>query len=182
MDYHLVFKMPVPMKITGRSSSITNSFVNSIIPAFIPTDSEIEQALLILGMDLNTVECIYCGANHTEWDHLRPIVLDKKPTGYVSEIQNLVPSCSKCNQSKGNKAWDKWITGSAKLSPKSRKIRDLKHRIETLTNYTNWKTPTKIDFETELDTSLWAKHWNNCEEIQKLLIEAQKIGKIGSGL
>ena len=42
-------------------------------------------------------------------DHLRPLVKDKEPTGYISEIHNLVPSCGKCNQSKGNKEWKAWM-------------------------------------------------------------------------
>ena len=32
-----VFKMPVPVKIKGRTSSITNAFVNGIIPVIEPT-------------------------------------------------------------------------------------------------------------------------------------------------
>jgi len=32
MDYLSLFRMPSPVKITGRSSSITNSFINAIIP------------------------------------------------------------------------------------------------------------------------------------------------------
>jgi endonuclease I len=60
----------------------------------------------------------------------RPLVVDKKPTGYISEIQNLVPSCGKCNQSKGNKNWKLWITSEAKLSPASRGISNIENRIE----------------------------------------------------
>jgi len=108
--------MPTPMKITGRSSSITNSFINSIIPIIVPTNEQVKEALEILGMDHDSFQCAYCGATASEWDHLRPLVLNKKPTGYISEIHNLVPACGKCNQSKGNKPWHTWITSSAKLS------------------------------------------------------------------
>ena len=132
MNYFKVFKMPVPMKITGRSSSITNAFVNSIIPIMHPSENDIKDSLELLGMTVETIECIYCGSKYTEWDHLRPLVLNKKPTGYISEIQNLVPSCGKCNQSKGNKEWLLWINSSAKLSPKSKQVSDLKSRIEKL--------------------------------------------------
>jgi len=37
MHYKSVYKMLVPLKITGRSSSITNSFVSSIIPVIDPS-------------------------------------------------------------------------------------------------------------------------------------------------
>ncbi|MDG1250094.1 MAG: HNH endonuclease [Gammaproteobacteria bacterium] len=72
----------------------------------------------------------FCGSTASEWDHLRPLVLDKKPTGYVSEIHNLVPACGKCNQSKGNKPWVSWIISTAKLSPRTRGVKDLEQRIK----------------------------------------------------
>jgi len=156
-SYKSIFKMPVPMKITGRSSSITNSFVNSIIPVIEPSADDIKEALSILGMDVHTIECSYCGSKYTEWDHLRPLVEDKMPTGYISEIQNLVPSCGKCNQSKGNKDWLIWVNSEAKLSPKSRNIKDLRERIEKLKNYSRWREPTIIDFPKVVDSSLWEK-------------------------
>ena len=98
------FAMPKPVRITGRSSSITNSFVNGVIPVVVPSEAEVREALEILGM-LERVTCSYCGDTSTEWDHLRPLVDKQRPTGYISEIHNLVPACGKCNQSKGNKHW-----------------------------------------------------------------------------
>jgi len=103
MKYIDLFGMPTPMKITGRSSSITNAFINSIIPVIQPSESEVKKALEILGMGLDSFQTAYCGSIASEWDHLRPLVMKQKPTGYISEIHNLVPSCGKCNQSKGNK-------------------------------------------------------------------------------
>ena len=108
MTYLHLFKMPKPMKITGRSSSIKNAFINSIIPSVNPTEEQVKEALSILGM-LDNYQCCYYDAAATEWDHLRPLVDKKKPTGYISEIHNLVPSCGKCNQSKGNKNWREWM-------------------------------------------------------------------------
>jgi 5-methylcytosine-specific restriction endonuclease McrA len=78
--------------------------VNSIIPVIDPSDAEIEEALNILKMEANNVRCSYCGDKATEWDHLRPIVKNKRPTGYISEIANLVPACGKCNQSKSGRS------------------------------------------------------------------------------
>jgi hypothetical protein len=82
----LVFSMPRPMKITGRSSSITNAFANAIIPAIQPTTAEVEQAFTILGMSPDDLRCSFCGDPSTEWDHLRPLVKDKRPTGYISVV------------------------------------------------------------------------------------------------
>lgn len=169
--------MPVPMKITGRSSTITNAFVNSIIPIVPPTDSDVETALSILGMTHSTIECSYCGDTYSEWDHLRPLVKDKKPTGYISEIQNLVPSCGKCNQSKGNQDWQHWIVSDANKSPRTRGVIDIDARIHRLNSYMNWMPLTIIDFQAVVGNELWQKHWANCTSIHSQLIESQIISE-----
>ncbi|MFL6304101.1 MAG: HNH endonuclease [Candidatus Sulfotelmatobacter sp.] len=60
------------------------------------------EALRILHIDPSDIRCAYCGNKSTEWDHLRPIITNQEPTGYITEISDLVPRCGKCNQSKGN--------------------------------------------------------------------------------
>ena len=95
-------QLPVKMTITGRSSSITNAFINTIIPVIVPSDEEELEALGILNIDPSDIRCAYCGDKATEWDHLRPIITDKKPTGYITEIANLVPSCGKCTNPRAN--------------------------------------------------------------------------------
>ena len=64
-----VFRMPTPVKIIGRTSTITNAFVNGIIPVIEPSDEEIDKALNVLGMTRDTICCAYCGDTYTEWDH-----------------------------------------------------------------------------------------------------------------
>jgi hypothetical protein len=166
------FSMPNPVRISGRSSSITNSFVNGIIPVVPPTVEQIDEALRILGMQ-HAVVCSYCGDTATEWDHLRPLVVDKLPTGYISEIHNLVPACGKCNQSKGNKPWRQWMFGSAKLSPQTRGITGLEERADRLSAYENWEAPTRIDFLTVVGDELWEQHWRNHEAILQLMRDAE---------
>ena len=163
------------MKITGRSSSITNSFINSIIPVIDPDNDQVKEALGILGMDQDTFQCSYCGSTASEWDHLRPLVLNKQPTGYISEIQNLVPACGKCNQSKGNKSWATWIVSSAKLSPKTREIGDLEERIKKLEAYESWLEPTVVDFEAVVGKEKWKQHWDNWEQVQDTMRQAQEL-------
>ena len=106
--------MPVPVQIAGRISSITNAFISSIVPAIMPTEEEVAASLQILELNPADLQCAYCGDKASEWDHLRPLVIDQRPTGYISEIRNLVPSCGKCNQSKGNKNWRDWIISEAR--------------------------------------------------------------------
>lgn len=172
MTYLKYFRMPKPVRITGRTSSITNSFVNGIIPVVLPTEDEVRQALTILDM-LENVDCAYCGDTYTEWDHLRPLVVGKQPTGYISEIHNLVPACGKCNQSKGNKPWREWMLSQAALSPRRRGVPDLDTRIQRLSSYEEWMPPTVLDFSQLLAPELWAKHWRNYEEIIALMRHAE---------
>lgn len=173
MVYKKLFRMPTKVKITARSSSLTNSFVNSVIPVIPPIEKEIENALNILGMDKDSYCCVYCGDTATEWDHLNALVREKNPTGYISEIQNLVPACGKCNQSKGNSNWKDWMQGNAKRSPKSRQIPDIQRRIERLERYEAEQEPTKIDFRNLVTESVWDEYWKKLEQLHNLLNEIQ---------
>ena len=173
-----LFAMPKPVRITGRSSSITNSFVNGVIPVVVPSEAEVREALEILGM-LDRVTCSYCGDTSTEWDHLRPLVEKQRPTGYISEIHNLVPACGKCNQSKGNKHWLTWMRSTARLSPTARGVADIEERIARLQEYEDRGIPTKIDFEAAAGPDLWEKHWAHHRKLLELMRvadeEAQEI-------
>ena len=175
MGYCSLFMMPKPVKITGRSSSITNSFINSIIPVIEPTNDEVKLALYMLGMNHDSFQCAYCGADPTEWDHLRPLVMNKQPTGYVSEIHNLVPACGKCNQSKGNKDWRAWMLSDAALSPKTKGIKDIKKRMARLEAYEKSGVPTKVDFEGIVGKAKWKQHWKNWEIVQETMRDAQVL-------
>lgn len=172
-DPFAVFQMPTAVTITGRSSAVTNSFVNSIIPLVPPTADDIVEALAVLGMTPDTIACAYCGERHTEWDHLRPLVIGKRPTGYVSEIANLVPACAKCNQSKGNKPWETWISSTARLSPHTRGAASLVDRIERLRAFAQWREPLKVDFAAVVGEELWAQHWQHCDDIHTMMRTAQ---------
>ena len=153
--------MPTPVKITGRLSSITNAFINSIIPVVPPTEEQVAEALQVLGMTKESFQCAYCGNAASEWDHLRPLVKGKQPTGYISEIHNLVPSCGKCNQSKGNKDWRTWIRSAAPHSPTRRGISDLEERVKRLEAYDAHTAPTCMDFSSIVAQDAWVQHWKN---------------------
>ena len=146
--------------------------MNGIIPVVLPTEDEVRQALTILDM-LENVDCAYCGDTYTEWDHLRPLVVGKQPTGYISEIHNLVPACGKCNQSKGNKPWREWMLSQAALSPRRRGVPDLDTRIQRLCSFEEWMPPTVLDFSQLLAPELWAEHWRNYDEIIALMRHAE---------
>lgn len=170
-------QLPSPGNIAGRSSSITNAFFNAIIPIHEPTEEEEREALMLLGMDPSDIRCAYCGDKSTEWDHLRPIITLQQPTGYITEIANLVPACGKCNQSKGKRQWQEWMLSTARLSPKTRGITDIPERIEKLTLYAMWKPATKIDFNLIVHKDIWEQHNLNWKRVLALLQESQKLAK-----
>jgi len=168
-------QLPVPMSVTGRSSSITNAFINAIIPVIEPSEEEELEALRILQIDPQDIRCAYCGVKATEWDHLRPIVSNQEPTGYITEIANLVPSCGKCNQSKGKSRWQDWMEGTARLSPKSRGISDINIRVERLKAYEAWREPRRIDFAAVVGDEMWKRHRQNWRSVLELLKTSQEL-------
>jgi hypothetical protein len=168
-------QLPKVSTVRGRSSSITNAFFNAIIPVVPPSDEEVLEALAILELDKDDIRCAYCGDKSTEWDHLRPIIENQKPTGYITEIANLVPACGKCNQSKGKSYWKTWMMSGARLSPASRGKSGLEDRVTRLERYERWRTPTRIDFATLVDPEMWQRHEENWRRVLDLLKSSQEL-------
>src|SRR3954468_20104658 len=166
------FQMPSFQTMVSRKSSITNAFVNSVIPVVVPTVTEIKKALAILRMSANDIRCAYCGDQSTEWDHLRPLVIKRRPTGYISEIANLVPACGKCNQSKGNKDWRTWMLSNAKRSPTGRGVPEVAQRVARLQRYEKWRRPIQIKFGKILGKKDWDHYWSLWEKLNTALDEA----------
>lgn len=94
---------------------------------------------------------------------------------FLSEIHNLVPACGKCNQSKGNKNWKEWMLGDAKLSTKSRGIKDLAARKERLSYFEKKYKPLKVDFKKVVGKELWASHWENHRKLFEMMKSSQKM-------
>lgn len=169
------FRMPSIQTMTSRKTSITNAFVCAIIPSIRPSLEEIAEALCILDMDPADVRCAYCGDKASEWDHLRPLVVKRRPTGYISEIANLVPSCGKCNQSKGNTPWRDWILGKAKLSPTGRGLSNIAERISRLEAYERWRSPRRLEFESIVTRDTWEHYWSLCERVIEDMRRCQEV-------
>lgn len=169
------FQMPAVQTMVSRKSSITNAFVNSVIPVIQPSPDDIEEALSVLGMTPANVRCAYCGGEKTTWDHMRPLVLNHRPTGFISEIANLVPSCGTCNSSKGNQPWRDWMLGNAKHSPTRRRVADVADRVSRLEEYERWRSPIKVDFETILERDAWERYWLLWKEVNAELRRCQEV-------
>jgi hypothetical protein len=172
---HADFDLPSRGRVDGRTSSITAAFFQAITPVIPPTDDEVEEALSVLGMAAGGCCCAYCGDPRTEWDHFRPIVKGRKPTGYITEIANLVPACGKCNQSKGNKNWKEWMLSAAARSPKQRGIFGLMERVSRLEAYERWRVPVCIDYAAIVGPERWSQYQALLDTAVAHLAEAQKV-------
>ncbi|WPB80534.1 HNH endonuclease [Archangium violaceum] len=163
------------LKITSRVSSVTNSFVQAIIPHIEPSDEERAEALNVLGQAAleGMLECVYCGAPASDWDHFRPLVKNRRPTGYIHEVRNLVPSCGTCNQSKSGHDWHVWLVGNAKGSPKSRGVKDIPQRMERLSAFEAWGDVRPLDLEALAGRELWNAYWDHLKEIEQRMVAAQ---------
>lgn len=168
------FKVPTILKITSRSSSITNAFVNGVIPVIKPTGQEISEALAQLGMSSDNMFCAYCGGQHETWDHFEPIVKDKLPTGYITELYNLIPCCNTCNSSKSGSNWFDWIEKSSPKSPKGRNQYSVE-RIDTIKQYEKWCISKRTTFDIkELENDqFWKTHWENHSKVLDLMKQSQ---------
>lgn len=163
-----------PLKITSRTSSITNSFVQAIIPSVPSSQEELAEILAILGMTSRALSCIYCGAPATDWDHLRPLVRNRRPTGFIDDARNRVPSCNRCNQSKSGADWRMWIQGNAAGSPKRRGVPDIEKRIQKLEAFERWGDVSPLRLADLAGPAAWEAHWQNLDIIVEKMRESQR--------
>jgi hypothetical protein len=69
------------------------------------------------------------------------------------------------------------MTGSARLSPSSRGVKDLDSRIARLETFERWRQPVRIDFEAVVPPDLWQSYWASHERVLHLMKECQNIAK-----
>jgi len=167
-------KLRVPLKITSRTSSITNSFVQAIIPTVSYSEEQRAEALAKLGMTIENLSCVYCGSPTTDWDHLRPLVRNSRPTGYISEIKNLVPSCGHCNQSKGAADWKAWMMGKARGSPTTRGVGNVVDRVSCIEGFVSWGNISPMQFEDMVPREMWRDYWDQLSAVTNAMRAAQE--------
>jgi len=67
------------------------------------------------------------------------------------------------------------MLGPAKLSPTTRKIIDLRERVERLELYEKWGNLTPIDFTVIVPSDLWQEHWSNMKRLHNEMKSAQEV-------
>ena len=165
-------------RITGRRTSLAHAFVHAIIPRHVNPN---EQKRLFELADINPGECVYCGTAATDSDHFRALVKAGRPSGHFHTSDNLVPSCGRCNQSKGAAEWRKWMTGNAPGSPTRRGVTDVAHRIERLSVFESEAKKAISSTATLRETAgseLWDAYWEKLEQIGLRLYEAEADAEV----
>jgi hypothetical protein len=101
------------------------------------------------------------------------LVRDKRPTGYIHQIRNLVPSCNVCNQSKQHRPWRDWMLGDAPGSPRTRGVADLMDRIARLECFEQWGKVAPLPIRDWVDGEQWEAYWRILQSLEQRLNEAQ---------
>jgi hypothetical protein len=120
----------VPQRTTpGFAFSIMNRALLECIAVRKFGAPEIAELLSFFGNDPPV--CAFCGAEPImRWDHLVSVT-----QGGDTVLGNMVPACSKCDDSKGHQPFDVWALGPAPGSPQSRGISDVGQRLEKIRQY-----------------------------------------------
>ena len=135
----------MPFKIPPAVYDIWYETCKSLMPDTIPLSREsiLKRKRIIKSEKV----CVYCGARASCKDHFRPVIArgTGMPSGYCSDPWNVVPACSTCNSSKGNKHWRDFMNCHSAKSPKGRGIKGIPGRIRILNRFDSEGTPQKWD-------------------------------------
>lgn len=167
------FKLPTKSDLKSRTSTISNAFAIAITPYIYPSLNEIEHFLKELHLEQG--QCAYCLGKANAMDHVKPLVTGGLPTGYITEIRNLVPCCSACNSAKGAqdfRAWYKSEKNIKRLHSEGLTDTEIDERFDIVSRYID-KIPAPIDYKTILGDNLWNEFLHRKEEMVRLLKEDQ---------
>lgn len=177
-------KIPAKASISSRSSTITSQFARAKAPYLRPSAEDLSRRYEHFGMTAAKTSCYYCDGDQSEWDHLEAVIKNGEWTGYFTEINNLIPACGKCNQSRGNKPYDEWMMSNAPASPKNVLMnRDklteadavikVKQKIKLIDSVIKSNPPKHLSVDNQ--SILEIEYEKKRVEIIKLLNDAQKI-------
>lgn len=167
------YKMPTKSNLKGRSSTISNAFAISITPYLIPSETAVKQSYEAL--QIQEGQCAYCLGDGTGKDHLKPLVRNGMPTGYITSIENLVPCCSACNSSKGAKEFRHWYISEEnirRLKTKGLNDKIIQERYDIISNYEN-QIAAPLDYEAMVGKELWEEYQSRRAALISRLNEEQ---------
>ena len=169
------YKMPSKADLKGRTSTISNAFAISITPYIVPDEHEVKASYARL--QIKEGQCAYClGEGHGK-DHLKPLVRKGMPTGYITDINNLVPCCAQCNSLKGAKAFADWYLSDVnieRLKQKGLTDADIEKRFRII-SMCEANIATPLDYESLVGAELWHQYQERRQALLRLLKEDQEF-------
>ncbi len=126
-------------------------------------------------MNIQNDQCAYCLSSATTVDHFRPLVENGLPTGYITDINNLVPCCSDCNSRKGGKYWRDWYLSESnirRLKEKGLTDETIQERLRCLERFETL-TKEKLDYEEILGKEKWHEFLERKNRLNAQLHEDQ---------
>ena len=169
------YKMPTKSDLKGRSSTISNAFAISITPYVRPTEKELADYYSLLRIEEG--QCAYCLGVGNGRDHLKPLVSNGMPTGYVTDIHNLVPCCQRCNSSKGSKSFKEWYKSKdnvTRLKKMGLTDETINNRFAVICSFEE-RIPEPIDYESIVGEDLWEEYKSRRLNLLQELNENQKF-------
>lgn len=173
------FKLPNAPNINGRKSTIAKALSDGIAPRYRPNNKEYNEYLMFFHKDIeDNFLCAYCGIKSDYLEHFRPLVENKKPTGYGSDIYNLVPSCKTCNEKKKNDYWKTWMNNLEIIGT----VHSENHnkRFDNLKKFESWgeNKVIHINYENLIGSEIWSKYLKSFEELLTTMDELNTIQTI----
>lgn len=169
------FKMPSKGDLRSRTSTISNAFVSSITPWIYPKSEEVIGIYDKFGIVEG--QCAYClqyGANSV--DHYKCLVIRSEPSGYITDIDNLVPCCQKCNSAKGSKSFEDWYDDDrtkARLNELGMTDAQIKERRDIIVNA--MKDIKRYDYRQIVGEEKWNEFIERRKKLNALLKENQSF-------
>ncbi len=168
--------MPTKSNLKGRTSTINNAFVISITPFIKPDPSILKQYYKEL--EIEEKQCGYCmrmGLGKSV-DHIFPLVIDGMPSGYITDITNLIPCCTECNSTKGGKLFEDWYKEQKnvdRLNSYGMSYDDINKRYNIIMNYINNHCSQPLSYKEIVGEKLWNEYINRKNKMLELLQEDQ---------
>lgn len=169
------FKMPTKSNLKSRSSTISNAFAISITPFISPTQEE--TAGYYEQLQIKEGQCAYCLGEGNGRDHLKPLVEGGMPTGYITDIHNLIPCCQRCNSSKGSKDFRSWYKSEKniqRLKKYGLTEQQIDERYKIICKYEN-NIGAKLDYESIIGKEKWDEYKRRKEALLMQLKSDQEF-------
>ena len=159
-------KYPTFDKLTARTSTLCRSMACTLT---IRKECTLEEEKIWL-KHFGDMKCAYCGGEASHLDHLYPLIIERRPTGYGTEVANLVPCCKNCNQPKGNLNYEDFMK-----SPKCKHLiadgcttiqQSIESRIQNIKDFEKELPAKKIDFSQKV-LEMWDDILNKMDSMLK---------------